>query len=345
MEFKRIKMEKYNRSNSSFLPILQNRGPFTIDGYSDINAIKDLNTKKVLILGAGGLGCEIIKNLALSGFKNIHVIDMDTIDVSNLNRQFLFRPSDIGQLKAIVAANFIRKRMQDERLKIVSHFNKIQDLSVSFYQQFDLIISGLDNVEARRWINNLIVKSYDISDDDSLIPMIDGGTEGFRGQSRIIFPRITACYECTLNLMGDDTHKKYPICTIANTPRLPEHCIEYVNLIEWPNSSPFKDVQFDSDIPDHVDWVYNQALKRATEFHIEGVTRLLTLGVVKNIIPSIASTNAIIAASCCNEAFKLITNCNPTLEYTMQYAGDQEPYSLVFESGRDPNCPVCGDNA
>lgn len=102
----------------------------------------------------------------------------------------------------------------------------------------------------------------------------------------------------------------YPICTIANTPRMPEHCIEWASVLEWPKEfkgtssdfplsshtdRPFADKKLDNDDPDHIEWLYKKALSRANEFNIEGVTWALTQGVVKNIIPAIASTNAIIA--------------------------------------------------
>lgn len=55
---------------------------------------------------------------------------------------------------------------------------------------------------------------------------------GFRGQARVIVPTQTSCYECSLDMLNKPT--AFPICTIANTPRLPEHCIEWASVLEWP---------------------------------------------------------------------------------------------------------------
>lgn len=132
----------------------------------------------------------------------------------------------------------------------------------------------------------------------------------------------------------------YPICTITNTPRLPEHCIEWALIIEWPRVFPNKTI--DNDNPDHIKWIYETAKNRAEEFNITGVTLFFTQGVVKNIIPTVVSSNAIIAASCCNEAFKLATKCNPCIDNYMMYTGTDSVYTYTFQLQKKPDCPVCG---
>jgi len=300
-----------------------------------------IEDSKVLVIGAGGLGCELLKNLAFAGFRNIDVIDMDTIDYSNLNRQFLFRKGDVGKPKAEVAAAFINNRVPG--VKVVPFFGKIQDKDEDYYREFNIIIAGLDSIDARRWINGLLVNLVDVDDDgnvdpDTIIPFIDGGTEGFKGQARVILPRITSCFECSLDAFPPQVN--YPICTIANTPRLPEHCIEWAHIIQWPKE--FKDTKFDADNPEHMKWMFDTACKRADEFNIKGVTYRLTQGVVKHIIPAIASTNAVIAAAEANEAFKIATNASEYLNNYMMYNGVEGVYTYTFEYAKKESCPVCG---
>ncbi|THH12522.1 hypothetical protein EW146_g7618 [Bondarzewia mesenterica] len=317
--------------------ILDRPGPRTVESFMAGEGVKDFlrNKCKILVIGAGGLGCEILANLALSGFKDIHVIDMDTIDISNLNRQFLFRQKDVGQPKAIVAAEYVMKRVRG--VKVTPYYGKIQDKGDDYYMQFNLIICGLDSVEARRWINATLVNMVDPENPESLKPLIDGGTEGvisalvrtvrrsfpaqgFKGQARVILPTITSCYECSLDMLNKPT--AFPICTIANTPRLPEHCIEFASVLEWPRVQG--DRKMDTDDPEHISWLYSVALARAKEFKIEGVTWSLT------------------QASCCNEAFKIATSSAAFLNNYFMLIGTEGVYSYTFEHEKRDDCPVCG---
>jgi NEDD8-activating enzyme E1 len=299
---------------------------------------------RVLIIGAGGLGCELLKNVALSGFRDISVIDLDTIDVTNLNRQFLFREGDVGQPKATVAAAFINARVPG--VNVTPYHANIMDFEPDFYRQFHFVIAGLDSIDARRWLNSLLVDLVDLDDDgspdtSSIVPLIDGGTEGFQGQARVIIPRKSACFECTLSLFPPA--RTFPLCTIANTPRLPEHCVEYANVVLWPRENPFgKDVKLDADNPDHTAWLFETAKQRADEFDIKGLTYRLTQGVAKNIIPAVASTNAVVAAACANEALKLCTYIAGSMDNFSMYNGTEGVYTFTYQNERRPDCPVCG---
>ncbi|GLB06871.1 hypothetical protein AtubIFM57258_002190 [Aspergillus tubingensis] len=320
--------------------VLTKSGPFSDEDWvPGPETISALESSKILVIGAGGLGCEILKNLALSGFKDIHVIDMDTIDISNLNRQFLFRQSDIGKPKAEVAAAFVERRVKG--VKITPYVGKIQDKDEDYYMQFKIIVCGLDSIEARRWINSTLVGMVDFEDPESLKPLIDGGTEGFKGQARVILPTLSSCIECQLDMHAP--RPAVPLCTIATIPRQPQHCIEWAHQIAWQEQR--KDDAFDSDDMEHIGWVYNAALERAKQFNISGVTFQMTQGVVKNIIPAIASTNAVIAAATTSEALKIATSCNPYLENYMMYAGEEGVYTYTFEAEKKPDCPVCGNLA
>lgn len=152
---------------------------------------------------------------------------------------------------------------------------------------------------------------------------------------------MSACIECQLDMHAP--RAAVPLCTLATIPRQPAHCIEWAQIIAWEEHR--KGDVLDTDDPEHISWLYEKALARAKEFNILGVTYSMTQGVIKNIIPAIASTNAVIAASCCNEAFKIASSCNPFLSNYMMYSGDEGVYTYTFETEQKPDCPVCGNTA
>uniref|UniRef100_A0A8C7GMT5 NEDD8-activating enzyme E1 catalytic subunit n=1 Tax=Oncorhynchus kisutch TaxID=8019 RepID=A0A8C7GMT5_ONCKI len=271
---------------------------------------------------------------ALSGFRHIHVVDMDTIDVSNLNRQFLFRLKDVGRPKADIAADFINGRIPG--CNVVPHFKKIQDFDESFYRQFHIIVCGLDSIIARRWMNgmllSLLVYEDGVLDPSSIIPLIDGGTEGFKGNARVIFPGMTACIDCTLELYPPQIN--FPMCTIASMPRLPEHCVEYVRMLLWPKEKPFGDgVGLDADDPEHIQWVYQKSQERAAEFSITGVTYRLTQG--EN------THSAILNSACATEVFKIASSAYIPLNNYMVFNDVDGLYTYTFEAERKENCSSC----
>jgi adenylyltransferase/sulfurtransferase len=148
-----------------------------------------LRSAKIVVVGAGALGNEILKNLALLGIGHVLVIDLDTIEVSNLSRSVLFRPGDVGRQKAEVAAERTRDLYPDCRVKGISG-NVRHDIGLGVFGWADVIIGALDNREARLWINRAAWKMNR--------PWIDGAIEGINGVVRVFLPGKPPCYECTL---------------------------------------------------------------------------------------------------------------------------------------------------
>ncbi|SCW02337.1 LAFE_0F04214g1_1 [Lachancea fermentati] len=172
-----------------------------------------LRSVKVLLVGAGGIGCELLKNLVLMEFGEIHVVDLDTIDLSNLNRQFLFRQRDIKQPKATTAVRAIQHVSNSKLVAYQSNIMDTEKFPLSWFSEFSLIFNALDNLEARRYVNQTAQFLH--------LPLLESGTAGFDGYIQPIIPGQTECFDCTTK----ETPKTFPVCTIRSTPSQPIHCI------------------------------------------------------------------------------------------------------------------------
>ncbi|KAG6861181.1 hypothetical protein C0995_002988 [Termitomyces sp. Mi166 len=215
-----------------------------------------LPNTKVLLVGAGGIGCELF------GFGEITLLDLDTIDLSNLNRQFLFRKKDVKQSKALAAVptsawssslslyepteilpvdtsslswnsaywlSQYRRQIVGRALHVAAQtaapFNpnvslnpihgniKEPQYDIPWFQQFDIVLNALDNLDARRHVNKMCMAAQ--------VPLVESGTAGYLGQVQPLLKDHTECFDC----IPKPTPKTFPVCTIRSTPSQPIHCI------------------------------------------------------------------------------------------------------------------------
>jgi len=153
-----------------------------------------LANSQVFLVGAGAIGCEMIKNLALMGVATgpkgcLHVTDMDRIERSNLSRQFLFRNSDIGHSKSLTAVHAIQKmnpavHCQQYEVKVGPETEDI--FTDTFMESLTAVCNALDNVEARKYMDARCVRFGK--------PLLESGTLGTRGNTQIVVPFLTESY-------------------------------------------------------------------------------------------------------------------------------------------------------
>ncbi|KAF2645604.1 ubiquitin-activating enzyme E1 [Massarina eburnea CBS 473.64] len=184
-----------------------------------------LGNVKEFLVGAGAIGCEMLKNWAMMGLGagpkgKIWVTDNDQIEKSNLNRQFLFRPADVGKLKSDAAAKAVQAMNPDLNGKIVSMQDKVGPetehiFNEQFWDNLDAVTNALDNVEARTYVDRRCVffrKS-----------LLDSGTLGTKGNTQVVLPHITESYSSS----QDPPEKSFPMCTLRSFPNRIEHTIAW----------------------------------------------------------------------------------------------------------------------
>lgn len=164
-----------------------------------------LSRSRVLVVGAGALGNEVVKNLALLGVGHVVIADMDRVELSNLSRSILFREADEGAFKSECAARAARQIYPAMRVHPFVG-NVLAELGLGFFRWADVVIGALDNREARVFVNAACARVGR--------PWFDGGIEVLHGVARGFAPPRTACYECTMSRVDWDLLNKRRSCSL-----------------------------------------------------------------------------------------------------------------------------------
>uniref|UniRef100_A0A8C2X0I0 E1 ubiquitin-activating enzyme n=1 Tax=Cyclopterus lumpus TaxID=8103 RepID=A0A8C2X0I0_CYCLU len=180
-----------------------------------------LAKQRYFLVGAGAIGCELLKNFAMIGLAagegEVIVTDMDTIEKSNLNRQFLFRPSDVTKMKSDTAAAAVRQ--MNPSIRITGHQNRVgpdteRVYDDDFFESLNGVTNALDNVDARMYMDRRCVYYRK--------PLLESGTLGTKGNVQVVIPFLTESYSSS----QDPPEKSIPICTLKNFPNAIEHTLQ-----------------------------------------------------------------------------------------------------------------------
>uniref|UniRef100_A0A8B9HZU0 E1 ubiquitin-activating enzyme n=1 Tax=Astyanax mexicanus TaxID=7994 RepID=A0A8B9HZU0_ASTMX len=182
----------------------------------------DCNALWFFQVGAGAIGCELLKNFAMMGLASgegeVIVTDMDTIEKSNLNRQFLFRPWDVTKMKSETAAAAVKQ--MNPSVRITGHQNRVgpdteKVYDDDFFESLDGVANALDNVDARMYMDRRCVYYRK--------PLLESGTLGTKGNVQVVIPFLTESYSSS----QDPPEKSIPICTLKNFPNAIEHTLQW----------------------------------------------------------------------------------------------------------------------
>ncbi|KAF0354769.1 ubiquitin-activating emzyme E1 [Gigaspora margarita] len=227
---------------------------------------------RAFLVGAGAIGCEMLKNWAMMGLGTgprgaIHVTDMDTIEKSNLNRQFLFRPNDVGRLKSECAAAAIAKMNPQIASRIISHQDRVgieteNIYNDDFFEALDVVTNALDNVDARKYMDRRCVYFRK--------PLLESGTLGTKGNTQVVIPYLTESYSSS----QDPPEKSIPICTLKNFPNAIEHTIQWArDAFEGLFKSPAENVNLYLSQPNFVEATIKQGT--SSKEILEGIQNYL----------------------------------------------------------------------
>ncbi|MEM0375965.1 MAG: ThiF family adenylyltransferase [Nitrososphaerota archaeon] len=282
----------------------------------------------VLIAGVGALGCEVAKNLALSGVGRIVLVDRDVVELSNLNRQMLFDESDIGRKKAEAGAE--KLRAMNPHIRIEAYPSDLRDLPAELFASVDVICSCLDSWGIRRWLNSVAVLNNK--------PLVDGGIEGMVGNVQVVIPGRTACLECHGTTLIPQ-EERMAECTLRR--RRPEELIEDLKAQGLEISREQAEALFRHNLKTVFDLKYTPP-----ESVPDGEVRSLLESIrekLKPRMPAVQSVSSVIAGIVSTEVLKIIHrgSIGRPMRGLLVYDASNSRFTRV-PLKRMENCIVCG---
>ncbi|MFO8020694.1 MAG: ThiF family adenylyltransferase [Promethearchaeia archaeon] len=303
---------------------------FRLEGWSQ----KIVKNSRILIIGVGGLGCEIAKNLAMLGVGHLDLVDLDIIEHSNLNRQLLFAGAEMGAPKALVGAE--RLSEINPNIEIKGYHTSLEQVNPILYKKADVVIGGLDSMNARLNLNAQCIRFKK--------PLVDGGVSGYYGHTYTVFPYENACYECNPLPVGES--EEMAACTVVGIPRKRIHCVFKGSMAfeeefdREPNPQNLEDMKF-----------IKQKANELVEKHdfYPYYTESDIVQIIDRHDPGIITINAAISAFQSHEAMKILhwNSGNkglgePVKTYVIFNAVTMKIYHI--EKNRNPDCLQCGEH-
>mgnify|MGYP004706445827 FL=1 len=248
--------EEYERSEETCKPINSR-----YDNQIAVFGLKfqqKLANLKIFLVGSGAIGCEMLKNWAMMGIATgpdgkIFITDNDSIEKSNLNRQFLFRSKDVGLNKSDVSSRVICEMNPDLIGKIESRIDKVGEetehiFNNEFWENLDFVTNALDNVEARTYVDRRCVFFKK--------PLLESGTLGTKGNTQVVIPNLTESYSSS----RDPPEKSIPLCTLRSFPNKIDHTIAWAKSLfqDYFHDSP-ENVNLYLSQPNFVETVLKQS--------------------------------------------------------------------------------------
>ena len=309
-----------------------------------------IEDSSILIAGVGGTGSEVAKNLALLGIGSLILVDVDSIEFSNLNRQMLFKEEDVGQKKAEIAEKRI-KEQYSSNIKIESYTNTLQNIPQRVFRQVDIIAGCVDNFLARQFLNATAIELNKT--------LIDSATDGYLGQVQYIKTRITACLACDTPPPPNETRVLTAPCTLVGIPREREHCA-WKALYEFNTS--FSREPIDTS-PEDIAELTKIANDFAQEFGFARFEEKELVQLILFHVPSLITVNAVTSGIQSQEIVKALflekkalmkDSERMTLERLIDSHRFRIPSFVIYSSLTgtinsfdmipDPNCLVCSQS-